>query len=151
MFVKSKKRFIFCFLGFCEQRIRRRRKGAVNSNTGRKCTSIKPFRQHLAFAVECFLALIVTRRAKTMRNTSFVLHIGLVEPPIERGTSEEVREIKQVARRALHRNNEFNLNKSMRLVTLWWQFFRIRMSNMAILMTSLFLSRQSKPTGTDYV
>lgn len=86
-----------------------------------------------------------------MSNTPFVLHIGLVEPPIERGTSEEVREIKQVARRALHRNNEFNLNKSMLLVTLWWQFFRIRMSNMAILMTSLFLSRQSKPTGTDYV
>lgn len=68
----------------------------MNSNTGRKGTSMKPFRQHLAFAVESFLALIVTRRAKTMRNTSFVLHIGLVEPPIERGTSEEVREIKQV-------------------------------------------------------
>lgn len=31
-----------------------------------------------------------------MGNTLFVFFIGLVEPPIEGGTSEEVREIKQV-------------------------------------------------------
>ena len=42
------------------------------------------------------IALIVTRRAKTMGNTLFVFFVGLVEPPIEGGTSEEVREIKQV-------------------------------------------------------
>lgn len=50
-------------------------------------------RQHLAGSANP-IALIVTRRAKTMGNTLFVFFIGLVEPPIEGGTSEEVREIK---------------------------------------------------------
>ena len=50
-------------------------------------------RQHLAGSANP-IALIVTRRAKTMGKYAVCIFIGLVEPPIEGGTSEEVREIK---------------------------------------------------------